>query len=308
MQNISDLWIQRLNGEYLYRPIFPLSVNAQSVCFFDCILSSYFVEDLCSEIKKCKKLTRLQLTDNKHNFQGDTMGQIISPHNVNAPLQVLNLEMFLMPEDACVLLASTMALYKHITQVNLSHNHLGQAGHNLAESIRTWGAQPPLMVLCLNSCSIPADAWHKLLKSLSTCQHLTCLRLSENTLTRSLSSFLSQPCDRLNLLEELWLSSSELDAKDIEHLWCLIETRKIPGLKFLDMEYNNMSQMETTLQEFITKCVNYNREKLKIKLGNCNISESLQQELTRLCEGTNIELSFKKNTKTIERTPVEWKF
>ena len=289
LQNISDLCV---NGVHLYSSIFHLSEKAQSICFTDCILSKGFVWDLCTDISECKKLTRLQLIDNKHDLKEDIMGKIISSNQRDPPLQVLNLSMFLMPESSCLFLTLALAQCKILTHLDLSHNHLGQAGRNLAQSISSWGAETPLMVLSLHSTSVPEGVWPELLKSLSTCRRLTCLRLSGNTLTGSLSSFLGQPGDGLHVLEELWLNGTKLDAEDIQHLSSLVETHKVPGLKYLDMFYNEMPGMEMILQEFVTKCVNYHLEKMKIKLGDCNISKSSQKELTQLCEGTNVELSF----------------
>ena len=185
VQNITDLWVLYVNTEclYMYKNIFYLSENAKSVCFYDCILSRADVKDLCVEIGKCQKLTHLQLIDNKHSFQGDIMGKIITSDRPDPPLEVLNLRMLLMPESACLLLTSTLANYKHLTHWDWSRNHLGQAGRNLAQSISPWGDESHLKMLCLESCAIPDAVWPDVLKSLCTSKLLSCLRLSENCLT-----------------------------------------------------------------------------------------------------------------------------
>ena len=66
--------------------------------------------------------------------------------------------------------------------MDLGENDLGEAGHQLSQSIRSWGDEPPLQILYLYNCSLTYTASLELVQSLSSCRHLTELNLGENKL------------------------------------------------------------------------------------------------------------------------------
>ena len=59
---------------------------------------------------------------------------------------------------------------------------MGEAGRSLAQSITSWGDDPPLQGLHLYRCSIPKQVWAELLQSLSSCKQLSDLDLLYNTI------------------------------------------------------------------------------------------------------------------------------
>ena len=113
------------------------------------------------------------------------------------------------PATASLELVQSLSTCRHLTELNLfTKNKLGEAGHQLAQSIRSWGDEPPLQKLYLHNCSLPATASLELVQSLSTCRHLTELSLGENDLIWSWTSTctINQILGRWTILQELYLS------------------------------------------------------------------------------------------------------
>ena len=69
--------------------------------------------------------------------------------------------------------------------MDLGRNNLTEAGYALAQSIRSWGDEPPLQKLYLYNCSLTSTASLELVQSLSSCRHLTALNLGENNLVEA---------------------------------------------------------------------------------------------------------------------------
>ena len=85
-----------------------------------------------------------------------------------------------LPATASLELVQSLSTCRHLTELNLGENDLNEAGHQLAQSIRSWGDDPPLQELYLSKCLLPATASLELVQSLSTCRHLTVLDLEDN--------------------------------------------------------------------------------------------------------------------------------
>ena len=87
----------------------------------------------------------------------------------------------LFPSIYCIIeLVQSLSTCRHLTELNLGENDLNEAGHQLAQSIRSWGDDPPLQELHLSKCSLPATASLELVQSLLVCKHLRHLTLLGN--------------------------------------------------------------------------------------------------------------------------------
>ena len=75
-------------------------------------------------------------------------------------------------------LVQSLSTCRHLTVLDLGGNKLGEAGHQLAQSIKSWGDDPPLQKLGLYNCSLTAAASLELVQSLSSCKHLTASKFS----------------------------------------------------------------------------------------------------------------------------------
>ena len=87
-----------------------------------------------------------------------------------------------MPEDVCGTILKTLSTYKQLSHLDLDGNTISAAGRHLAESIKSWGPNPPLCLLWLKDCKMPEHVCGDIAKELSICKQLTHLDLSGNTL------------------------------------------------------------------------------------------------------------------------------
>ena len=113
--------------------------------------------------------------DNNLHSQSDPWGD-------EPPLQALQLYNCSLTATASLELVQSLSSCRHLTALNLEENKLSEAGHQLAQSIRSWVDEPPLQALELYNCSLTATASLELVQSLSSCRHLTVLDLRGNKL------------------------------------------------------------------------------------------------------------------------------
>ena len=132
--------------------------------------------NLCQHVD----LIALDLEKNKLGEAGHQLAQSIRSWGDEPPLQKLYLHNCSLPATASLELVQSLSTCRHLTELNLGENDLNEAGHQLAQSIRSWGDDPPLQKLYLSKCSLPATASLELVQSLSTCRHLTALDLGQH--------------------------------------------------------------------------------------------------------------------------------
>ena len=210
--------------------------------------------ELLQSLSSCKQLTDLYLSRNTIGEAGRYLAQSITLWGDNPPLVTLDLCWCSILEQVWAELLQSLSSCKQLTYLNLSGNTIGEAGRYLAQSITSWGDNPPLETLDLGWCSIPEQAWPELLQSLSTCRHLRRLELSTNTLTGCLSSFLSDPNPGLTSLRRLYLKQTALNKSDIRHLTHLIQTKKLSGLKDLWLEEESWTDVGDELLQLKKTC------------------------------------------------------
>ena len=199
-----------------------------------CSIPEQVWPELLQSLSSCKQLTDLDLSDNTIGEAGRSLAQSITSWGHNPPLRKLDLIECSIPEQVWPELLQSLSSCKQLTDLDLSDNTIGEAGRSLAQSIKSWGDDPPLQKLILSDCSIPEQVWAELLQSLSSCRKLA--DLSGNTLTGCLSSFLSDPNPGLTSLKDLNLEQTKLNKSDIQHLTHLIQNKKLSGLKHLWLE------------------------------------------------------------------------
>ena len=130
------------------------------------------------------------------------------------PLQVLWLFNSSLSATASLELVKSLSTCRNLIRLNLGENKLREAGNQLAQSIRSWGDEPPLQELCLHNCSLTASASLELVQSLSRCTHLTELSLGGNKLGEAgyqLAQLIRSFKDEQSL-KELYLQNCSLPA------------------------------------------------------------------------------------------------
>ena len=152
----------------------------QELFLSKCSLSATTSLELVQSLSTGRHLTELNLGENDLNEAGHQLAQSIRSWLDDPPLQKLYLSKCSLPATASLELVQSLSTCRHLTELNLGENDLNEAGHQLAQSIRSWGDDPPLQELYLSKCSLPATALLELVQSLSTCRHLTVLDLEDN--------------------------------------------------------------------------------------------------------------------------------
>ena len=127
---------------------------------------------------------------------------------------------------------------KYLTRLDLSGTSLAEGGYHLVQAIKSLADSPPLLEVNLSNCSVPGDVCDKLMEFLSTCNHLTNLNLSNNTLTGHLFSFVQDSYPGLLELEILNLDTTVLSKTDLQHLFNVFKSNKLPKLEYLDLSNN----------------------------------------------------------------------
>ena len=128
----------------------------------------------------CRCLTLLDLNASKLRKAARYLAQSITSWGDNPPLRYLYLSNCSIPEQVWPELLQSLSSCKHLSRLILSHNKIREAARYLAQSITSWGDNPPLRDLYLSNCSIPEQVWPELLQSLSSCKQLSYLDLSGN--------------------------------------------------------------------------------------------------------------------------------
>ena len=161
---------------------------------------------------------------------------------------------------------------KYLTYLDLSRNAIGEAGHYLAQSITSWGDNPPLQYLYLHHCSMPEQVWNELLQSLSSCKHLSYLDMSENSIGRAgyylpkLIKSLGDNCQLIKLFLEHCSIPIDVWAELLQSLFCCKQ------LSNLNLSGNSIGEASRHLVKFISslKCLHFN---------HCSIPEPVWVEL-----------------------------
>ena len=154
----------------------------QQLYLYKCSMPLQATRELVQSLSRCKKLTHLDLGENNLGEAGYDLAESIRSWGIMSLLQRLYLYNCLMPRDASTELVFSLLRCTHLSHLDLGRNLLSEAGHHLAQLIRSWGDEPPLQGLELFDCSLSVAASLELALSLSTCRHLIKLDLGGNNL------------------------------------------------------------------------------------------------------------------------------
>ena len=157
----------------------------QKLWLYHCSLTATASLELVQSLATCRHLTALDLRENKLGEAGHQLAQSISSWRDEPPLQNLWLHNCSLSASASLELVQSLATCRHPIKLDLRENKLGEAGHQLAQSIRSWGDEPPLQELWLYNCSLTGTASLELVQSLSTCRNLTALDLGRTNLDQA---------------------------------------------------------------------------------------------------------------------------
>ena len=251
--------------------------------------------ELLQCLSSCKQLSHVNLSKNTIGEAGRHLAQSITSWGDNPPLHQLHLNNCLIPNQACAELLQSLSSCKQLTNLNLSVKNIGEAGLHLAQSITSWGDNPPLHQLDLNNCLIPQQMWAELLQSISSCKQLIDLNLSWNDIGEA-GRYLAQSITS-------WGDIPPLHQLDLNN--CLIPEQVWPELLQsissckqlidLNLSWNHIGKAGRYLAQSITSWGDHPPLKT-LYLQGCYIQEQacaeLLQSLSSCKHLTNMNLSF----------------
>ena len=223
----------------------------QALQLYNCSLTATASLELVQSLSSCRHLTVLNLGENKLGETGHQLAQSIRSWGDNPPLQDLDLHNCSLSVTASLELVQSLSSCRHLTALNLGENKLGEPGHQLAQSIKSWEDEPPLQKLYLSNCSLSATASLELVQSLSSCRHLTALNIGKNKLgeaghqlAQSIRSWGDEPP-----LQQIWLHNCSLaGTASLELLQSLSSCRQ---LTVLDLRGNKLGEAGHQLAQSI---------------------------------------------------------
>ena len=129
---------------------------------------------MCCEISQAQEITDLFMQDIEYHHDTDDMKFRLSTHTVS--LHILDCKL---PQNLASQLLAQLAICKRMKTIYMENFIIGDLANFIPKAILSW-EYPSLEVLFLRNCSIPKNNVGEILKSLATCQHITCLNLSGN--------------------------------------------------------------------------------------------------------------------------------
>ena len=256
------------------------NLQLQKLYLHKCSLPEKTSLEIVQSLTKCKNLIDLDLGGNNLSEGGLYLAQSIKHWGNNPPLQKLNLYNCLIRADQSTELLKSLSSCKNLITLNLGQNNLHEGGHYLAQSIRSWGYDPPLQKLYLHNCSLQHGASKKLFQSLLACSHLTLLSYGQNNLdgighhlTDSIRSWGDNPP-----LQSLYLSKCSLSEKALLELVQSLSSCK--NLIDLDLGGSNLSEAGVHLAQSITFWGN-DSPLQKLNLPSCCMNATVSKELIK---------------------------
>ena len=240
----------------------------------NCSLSATVTLEFVQSLSKCKHLTILNLSGNILQEVGHTLVQSITSWGNDPPLKQLFLHNCSMPVHAVRDLVQSLSACRKLTHLDLGRNNLGEAGHHLAMSIRSWGHNSSLQELYLYNSLMPMNACIELIQVLSRSKQFTHLDLGENFLVNAgyFLALLIRSWENDPPFEELHLFDCLMPLKACTELvQCLSKCR---NLTYLQLGKNFLGKVGHQL----AKTISYwgdNPPLKQLHLYDCSISREV---------------------------------
>ena len=223
----------------------------QKLWLYNCSISTSASLELVQSLTRCKQLTVLNLGKLNLSKAAHHLLESIKSWGEDSPLQDLFLYNCSLPVAVSIELLKSLAAFRQLTALNLGKNDLGEAGYQLAQTIRSWGDEPPLQALRLQNCLLTEAASIEIVQSLSICRHLTVLNLGKNflgeaahLLSDTIRSWGNDPP-----LQKLYLSDCSMPAHASEKLLRSLAT--CTCLTDLDLRGNGIDEAGRQLAQSI---------------------------------------------------------
>ena len=254
----------------------------QSLYLRYCSIPSDTLQEILKKLKKCKKLTHLDLGGHSLENAGENLVELIESFGLDPPLQQLYLPSCSITEEKCTEMLKCLSKCRHLTHLILDGNRVGKGGIHIVEMIERLGLYSPLQSLYLRDCSIPSDTLQEILKKLKNCKQLTYLDLGRHSLEND-GENLVELIESFGLdppLQCFYLPNCSItEEKCTEMLKCLSKCRH---LTHLNLDGNRVGKGGIHIVEIIER-LGLDSPLQLLYLRDCSIpSNTLQEILTSL--------------------------
>ena len=184
----------------------------QQMRLVNCYMGEEVCGDLLRSLNRCQHLTHLDFGGNTLGQVGKCLAEFIKNLGENPPLRQLYLNYCSMPEDVCREILESLFCCKRLSHLDLSGNHVGNAGKYKSQIICNFQTDPPLQLLYLEKSSIPGKVCTDILRALSVCRQLAYLNLSGMNLDTAKQDFVDflRNCGNNPQLQRLYLQNCSL--------------------------------------------------------------------------------------------------
>ncbi|XP_029935044.1 NACHT, LRR and PYD domains-containing protein 12-like [Myripristis murdjan] len=273
------------------RRLIPAVRNCRTARLTDCQVTDEGCASLASALKSNPHLTELDLSYNK---LWDSEVKLLSAglESPNCRLKTLRLSHCRLPVSSWASLASALKSNPHLTELDLSENHLKDSGVKLLSA----GLESPncrLKTLRLSGCRLSESSCASLASALKSNPHLTELDLSYNDLQDSGVKLLSDLVESPNCsLKTLRLKHCRLSESSCASLASALKSN--PHLTELDLSENKLQDSGVKLLSAGLESPNCRLKTLR--LTDCQVADegcaSLASALKSNPHLTELDLSY----------------
>ena len=254
--------------------------SLQLLCLRDCSIPTDILEQIQKNLRNCKQLTQLDVGEHNLEHSGEYLAEFFGSKEVDPILQELYLPNCSIPEVTCTKMLKSLCEYRHLTNLNLNGNVVGNGGMHIVEIIDRLGLFSPFKSLHLRDCSIPNDILQEILKCLEKCKYLLCLDLGGHSLENAgenlvklIKSYGLDPP-----LHHLYLPNCSItETTCTEMLKCLSE---FTHLTHLDLSGNRVGKGGIHIAEMVERLGLDSLLQL-LYLRNCSIPSDILQEILK---------------------------
>ena len=225
-----------------------------------------------SFLNNCKKLSHLNLCNNKIGESGIHIAKTIENMGVEPSIKSLYLRDCAIPNDICGDILKCLFHCKHLTHLDFGGHDLDNQSKHLVQIFRNIGADPPLQTLYLPDCSIPEEECAEILKYLPSCRHLTILDLNRNNVGTA-GIHIAKTIENMGLdspLESLYLRDCLIPSDICGEI--LKSLSQCKHLKHLDLGGHDLGNQGKHLAEVFKNIGAFSPLKA-LYLSNCSIPE-----------------------------------
>ena len=154
-----------------------------------------------------------------------------------------------------------------------------------------------LIELGISNCCLGMADMKYLFKVMRRLTNCTLLYVDGNNFAGTVEELFSK--DGLPFVKTLNFQETELNKVNIMSLSRAIEQEKLPGLRQLSLNKNNLCGIEEVLEDLFQACItNYKRRLITISISFADVSkpEEFKYKVDSLCAGTMVSLSERQGT------------